>query len=71
MPDRNIEEIHRRASALVRLAEMAGVVLTIEQVPLHPPAGNYETRVSVRPARGPRTTPRIDWLQAQEGMGNG
>lgn len=45
--------IEDQAAALVAEAARFGLVLTIEQVPLQPLAmGHYETRVSVRPARG-------------------
>lgn len=41
------------AEQLVAEAARQGIVLTVEQVPLQPLAmGNYETVVSVRPARG-------------------
>lgn len=41
-----------RAARVVDLARDQGFVLTVEQVPLQPLAmGNYETVVSVRPAR--------------------
>lgn len=46
--------ITAKAEALVAEAAKWGLVLTIEQSPLQPLAmGHYETRVSVRPARGP------------------
>lgn len=48
------EQVRALAQALVKLTEAAGLVLTIEQVNLQPPAmGNYKTVVSVRPARTP------------------
>ena len=47
-----LEAIKNAADHLVALAKSRGVVLTIEQKPLMPPAmGNYETVVSVREAR--------------------
>jgi hypothetical protein len=47
-------DFFRRAlEGLVASAKECGLVLTVEQVNLQPPrAGHYETRVSVRPARG-------------------
>lgn len=46
-------DIKAEAEALVAKAAKWGLVLTVEQVPLQPLAmGNYETVVSVRPARG-------------------
>ena len=45
-------ELLGAARALVRRARQLRLVLTIEQVPLHPLAmGNYETLVGVRVAR--------------------
>lgn len=45
-------QVQALAKALVKLAEQAGMVLTVEQINLQPPAmGNYKTVVSVRPAR--------------------
>lgn len=45
--------IQALAELLVMRAAEQGLVLTIEQTPLHPLAmGNYATQVSVRPARG-------------------
>ena len=37
---------------IVRMAAKDGIVVTVEQKPLQPPAmGNYETVVDVRPVR--------------------
>lgn len=45
--------VQMAAFELLRVAEQAGQVVTIEQVPLQPLAmGHYETVVHVRPARG-------------------
>lgn len=47
------ELLQETAQELLRLAEVCGVVLTIEQRPLFPPAmGHYESVAHVRPARG-------------------
>jgi hypothetical protein len=48
----NAASIKQLANGLVSLAADMGLVLTIEQRPIQPLAmGNYETVVSVRPAR--------------------
>lgn len=45
--------LESRARALVETARRVGLVLTIEQRSLQPPAmGHYETVVSIRAARG-------------------
>lgn len=52
---RQLAPAHYRLSleTLVRQAARDGLILTVEQRPLQPLAmGNYETVVSVRPARG-------------------
>ena len=49
-----VEVIRARAELVLADAAAAGVVLTIEQRPLHPLAmGHYETVVAVRTARTP------------------
>ncbi len=53
IPSDSPTEIEQRARSLVADAAAAGVVLTIEQVSRMPLAmGNYDSVVSVRPARG-------------------
>lgn len=45
-------DVQAMAVALVAEANRRGIVLTVEQMSLHPPAmGHYLTVVSVRPAR--------------------
>ncbi len=51
--ERARENLLRMACQLVRLCELEGLVLTVEQRPLQPLAmGHYETVASIRPARG-------------------
>jgi len=46
-------DVHSAADALVHLAAIAGVVITIDQVSQQPLAmGHYTTRVAVRAAKG-------------------
>ena len=53
-----INEIRRRAEHLAAYAESLGVVLTVEQISLQPPAmGHHRTVVDVRPARHLPTEP--------------
>jgi hypothetical protein len=52
LPTPTPAQLEVMALELVALAERAGLVLTIEQISLYPPAmGHYQTVVSVRPAR--------------------
>lgn len=52
LPTPTPAQLQAMAEDLVRLAQQAGLVLTVEQVNQQPPRmGNYITVVSVRPAR--------------------
>ena len=53
LPDISPDQLRAVVCELVQAAKLAGMVITVEQVPLKPLAmGHYETVVSVRPARG-------------------
>ena len=54
LPTPTPAQLQAMAEDLVRLAQQAGLVLTVEQVNQPPPRmGNYITVVTVRPARTP------------------
>lgn len=63
--DQRLLRVKLLAEELVEFATAAGVVLTIEQRPLQPPAmGHYETAVSVREARNAE----VDLIECADGL---
>ena len=53
LPDISPDQLRAVVCELVQAATLAGMVITVEQVPLRPLAmGHYKSVVTVRPARG-------------------